>query len=302
MLKIIPLILKGFVLGLSMILPGISGGTMAFIMGIYGKLIEEISKFKALHLQSLLSCLKFKRNQTKQTALLFSSTWDWAFLLPLMLGAILAIGLFIALAFPLIEQYRLQFYSLIFGLVLASLFLPFKKMKKTAMSLSLLFLSFVINAWIFALGKNLSLSLEGAGPLIFLPAGLLVSSALIVPGLSGSYLLVLFGLYEKTLLALKNWDFFTVFCFFAGGILGGFSIAKSIHYLLKNHFNETIAVILGLILSSLYIIYPLSHSARDLLAFDSQTQTFLLYSVASFAGFMALSLFYEKKSNAKSAN
>lgn len=294
-LKIVSLILKGFVLGISMLLPGLSGGTMAFVMNIYGKLIKELSKFRTQHLRSLLSCLKLKLSYIKQTFALFSNTWDWSFLIPLILGIILAIFIFVIFAFPLIVQYHLQFYSIIFGLILASVLQTFKQIKKTVKNIFLFVLSFAINTWLFTLEQNLFLPIEQMEPLIFFLVGFIVSSALIIPGLSGSYLLVLAGLYEKSLLALKNWDFFILFWLVAGGVLACFSIAKGMHHLLKNHFNTTMSLILGLILSSLYVIYPLpKNSIQDLLVFDWQKQIFLLYSTLSFAIFVAFNVFYEK--------
>lgn len=294
------IILKGFVLGVSMALPGLSGGTMAFIMGIYEKLIEEISKLQRKHLNSLLLCLSFKRKQIKQSLVLFGETWDWAFLIPLILGIVFSIVIFVAFAPVFIEQYSLQFYSIVFGLVLASVFKPFKKMLKTARIFFLLFLSFVTNVVLFAFGANLSLFPGDLFPLIFIPVGFVVSAALIVPGLSGSYLLLIFGLYEKTLLALKQGELLVICCFLIGSITGILSTAKLIQYLIKNYFNETIAIILGLILGSLYAVYPLpKESLEVLLPFGIKEKIFLFYFISSFCAFLVLSLLYEKNSKPK---
>ena len=296
MLKPITLFLKGFVLGISMVLPGLSGGTMAFVMGIYEKLIEEISKTQIKHLKKLFLCLTFKKQQIKESLLFFLTSWDWTFLIPLGFGIVFSGILFIAFAPQLIEQYSLQFYSLVCGLVLASLFKPFKEMKKTAKTFFLFFISFVINFILFAFGENLSLFSGDSVFLIFFPVGFLVSSALIVPGLSGSYLLVLFGLYEKTLLALREGDFLIIIFFLSGAIAGVFSVAKLIQRMIKNHFDESMAVILGLILSSLYAIYPLpKESITDILSFDMQKKIFLLYFISSSFVLISLSFFYEKR-------
>ena len=303
MLKIIILILKGFVLGISMALPGISGGTMAFIMEIYEKLIGEISKTQIKHLKSVFVCLSFKKQQIKQSILFYRNTWDWAFLMPLLFGIVLSAVIFVALAVPVIEKYSLEFYSLIFGLVLASVFKPFKDMNKTAKTLVLLFVSFSVNTILFAFGKELFLfsadSVE-LWPLIFLPVGFLVSSALIIPGISSSYLLLIFGLYEKTLQALRQGDLIVICFFLIGAVLGLFLMAKWIQKMIKNYFNETMAMILGLILGSLYSIYPLpKKSLEDFLAYDSQKQIFLFYFIISFSALMISSFFYEKKKSAK---
>lgn len=298
MLNPIVLILKGSILGVSMALPGVSGGTMAFIMGIYEKLIGEVSKMRTRHIKKLFLCLSFKRDQIKQSFLFFWTTWDWAFLIPLGFGVICSGVIFIAFAYPIIEAYSLEFYSLIFGLVLASIFKPFKEMKKTTKTFFLFFISFVINALCFMLGAKFLLFSGEPMAIVFLPVGFIISIALIIPGLSGSYLLLIFGLYEKTLLALKQGELLVICFFLIGLILGVFSIAKLIQWMIQNYFHETMAVILGLILGSLYAVYPLpKESLGDLLLFDAQKKIFLFYFVTSFFVFIILSLFYEKKQN-----
>lgn len=292
------LFLKGFVLGVSMALPGLSGGTMAFVMGIYKKLIEEISKTKIQHIKEIFSFLTFHKQKTKHNLLFFLSAWDWSFLIPLAFGILCSGVLFIALAPSLIEEYSLQFYSIVCGLVMASLWKPFKEMRKTRKNLFIFLISFTVNLTLFIYGENFSLFPSGKEPffLIFLPVGFLVSSALIVPGLSGSYLLVLFGLYEKTLLALKEGDLPVIICFLTGILIGVFSIAKWIKKLLESYFHESMAVILGLILSSFYAIYPLpKKSIEDILSFDTQTKIFWSVFVSCFIIFTIFSLFYEKK-------
>ena len=296
MLNPIVLILKGFVLGISMVLPGVSGGTMAFIMGIYEKLIGEISKMRIRHIKKLLLCLSFRKAQIKQSILFFWTTWDWAFLIPVGFGIVCSGILFIAFASPVIEKYSLEFYSIIFGLVLASVFKPFKEMKKSKKTFILFFASFSVNTLCFVFGSNFLLFPGEPMALIFLPVGFVISTALIIPGISGSYLLLIFGLYEKTLQALKQGELFVICFFLFGVVLGVFSVAKLIQRMIQNYFNETMAVILGLILGSLYAVYPLpKESLGDLLLFDTQKKIFLFYFVISCFIFMILSLFYEKE-------
>ena len=307
MIKNLTLFLKGVVLGLSMVLPGISGGTMAFIMGIYEKLILEISKTKVRHLKNLFSLLSFNKKRIKKNLVVFKNLWDFKFLLPLLFGVLLSVVLFVKIFLPYIEKHSLQFYALVFGLVLASMFKPFKMMDKTFKTLSLFLLSFTISFFIF-LSSLLSLDLSplnlilqfisqfiSGGPWLFVLAGFLVAGALLVPGISGSYLLVIFGLYEKTLQALQKADLVVMGCFFSGAVLGAFLTAKGMQKLIKSYFHETMAVILGLILASLYSVYPLpKKSLTDFLTFDSQKQIFLAFCLLSFVIFMIFSFFYEK--------
>ena len=135
-------VLKGVGLGLSMVLPGISGGTLAFIMGIYEKLIEEISAFKISHIKSALLCLSFDRNRIRTYFLTLKETWDWAFLFPLLIGIILSIILFIRFAGDWIQTYSLIFYSFILGLILASLIPCLSKDEKISPYFSLFYAVF----------------------------------------------------------------------------------------------------------------------------------------------------------------
>ena len=295
------LFVKGFVLGLSIVLPGLSGGTMAFILGLYEKLIGEISKAKVQDIKKLISFLSFNKQKAKEALLFFWTKWDWAFLVPLSFGLLCSGILFVALASPFIEKYSLQFYALVCGLVLASLWKPFQAMEKTGKNLFIFFISFVINFVLFVFGENFSL-LSGKEDLLFLlflPVGFLVSSALIIPGLSGSYLLVLLGLYEKTLLALKQGDLLVIVCFFVGTLIGIFSVARLIKKLLKNYFHQSMAVILGLILSSLYAVYPLpKESLEDIFSLERPNKIFLFYFISSFLIFIIFNILYERKRRA----
>ena len=297
MMMSLSLILKGFILGISIMLPGVSGGTMAFLMGIYEKLILEISKFRSKHFKNLFLCLSFKRKQIKNSTLLFWETWDWAFLIPLVFGITCSAIIFVIFAAPIIEQYSLQFYSIIFGFVLASVYKPFKEIRKTTNIFFLLILSFLVNFLLFILGENFSLFSGELISIVFLPIGFLVAIALIIPGISGAYLLLILGFYEKTLLSLRQGDWVVVCCFLMGAILGVLLTARLIKYLIKNYFNETVALILGFIFSSLYAIYPLpKKSLEDILSFDMEKRIFIFYFMISFVLFMIFSLFYKTNS------
>ena len=288
--------LKGFALGLSMVLPGISGGTMAFVMGIYEKLIKEISNLKIKHVKTLILCFSFNKNQLKTNLSILKNSWDWSFLIPLMVGALTALVLFISLAGNFINQYSFEFYSIIFGLILASAIPALQQTQKSLSFFLFLFSSLFLNFVLFAFGSEfISANSELVSPskevstLIFLPVGFLVSMALIVPGISGSYLLLVLGLYEKTLLALKSLDFSIIFIFTIGVILGFLLTAKLIQKMLNKYWNQSLAVIIGLILGSLYSIYPLEkNSFSDLFIFNKSQALFLVYMLAGCSSFLAL--------------
>ena len=279
--------LKGFVLGLSMVLPGISGGTMAFVMGIYEKLIKEISNFKIKHVKTFIFCFSLNKNQMKTNFSILKNSWDWSFLIPLILGALIAFILFVSLAGDFIKQYSLEFYSIIFGLILASLIPALQSAQKSLSFFLFLLVSFFLNLLLFVFGFEFVSIFKEANSLIFLPVGFLVSMALIVPGISGSYLLLVLGLYEKTLSSLKSMDFFVISVFSFGAFLGFLLTAKLIQNMLNKYWNQSLAVILGLMLGSLYAVYPLEKSSfSDFLSLNKSQTVFLLYMLGAFSVFI----------------
>ena len=273
-----------------MVLPGISGGTLAFIMGIYEKLIEEISAFKSSHIKSAFLCLSFNKKRIKTYFLTLKETWDWAFLFPLSFGMGLAIVLFVRFAGGWIQTYSLIFYSFILGLILASLIPPFQQMQKSFQTFLLFMLSFSSNLAVFTLDGSV-LHLQ-ASPLLFAPIGFLVAMTLIIPGISGSYLLLVLGLYEKTILALKNLDALIISLFLFGVTLGFVLTAKLIKKILTRWWDRSLAVILGLILASVYSIYPLKHKG---FAWSEEHLDFSVWMSLGFLSFLLLHLSLKRR-------
>ena len=244
--EMIWLFLKGTTLGLSAALPGISGGTAAFLLGIYEKLILEISRIKAAYF------FPFPFGKTHPLIKRF----DWKFLLPLFSGAAAAVFLF-AFFFPsFIKATPKTFKTLVFFLVLISLYFPLRDIKKT-LGIGLLTIgSALSSAILFYFLKDISLFLPSKSSFWLFPSGLLAGPALVLPGLSGSYLLILFGLYENVLETVKSFHIVSLTFFILGVSLGGGLMAKCMKRLLSKYFHETSGVIIGLILGSLLLLQP----------------------------------------------
>ena len=279
------LFFKGVFMGLSLMLPGISAGTTAFILGIYKKLIDEISRFHAGDFTSLRRFLK---------------KYDWPFLTPLLAGIFFAIVLFVFLAPPLITAFQFEFYSLVFGFVFAGLYPPLKEVKKNRKTLVLfVFFAFVSVSCFVAAGAA-PFSREEVSLLWIFPSGALVSLALVVPGLSGSYLLILFGLYHFILKALRDLNLPVVSVFAAGAFLGLLLMARAMKFLLNRFPSETLSAVLGLVTGSLFFLQPFSGSAGGAGFFSSSFEeklTFLCWFALSFCLTLFISFFYGKTSS-----
>ena len=228
-------------------LPGVSGGTAAFLLGLYEKLVYEISKIKPAHFLTF----SFKKDHP------LLKEYDWGFLGSLFLGAVVAIVIFPFAALPFIKAWPSVFKFLVFVLVLASLYFPLRDIKKTSQVLLFTVGGTIFSFALFYVLKDVSLFRHtGSFSLLFFPAGVMAGLALVVPGLSGSYLLVLFGFYENVLEAVKSFHIFSLGLFTLGVLFGGIAMARIMRNLLKNHFHETSGLIVGLILGSLCLVWP----------------------------------------------
>ena len=237
------LFLKGGLLGLASVLPGVSGGTAAFLLNIYEKLVLEISK---------TSRLFFNRR---------FPPFDFGFCLPLLSGAALSVFAFSSLVLFVIQKAPVLFKILVFCLIIGSLYFPLKTIRKSAGNIFAAALSGILTAAAFYffpgsgesggdLGLRASL-FPSSDPLRLFSGGLIAGPALVLPGLSGSYILILLGLYEAALEAVKNLRIVPLFFFAAGAAGGGILAAGLMNRLLKRFPEKTNAVIVGLIAGSL---------------------------------------------------
>lgn len=236
-------ILKGILIGVSNIIPGVSGGTIAFILGIYDFLTEAIANY--------FSCSWEKRKEYT------------IFLLQIGIGVITGIILFARLIEYMYGNYPEQTSFFFIGLILSSIPVILKdggeKLKTKGV------FSFCLGFFVILLLINLEkLGLSNGSDFftgkyyylkLFL-CGMMASSAMVVPGLSGSMLLVLVGEYYNILAFINNAVKLPLFIIGVGSIIGIISITKFINYMLSSHKNITIFFILGLIASSLFGIWP----------------------------------------------
>ena len=244
--EMVLLFVKGGVLGISAVLPGVSGGTAAFLLGLYEKLVHEISKIKPAHFLAF----PFNKNHP------LIKNYDWSFLLSLALGALASIVLFAFAASPFIKAWPEVFETLVFILVLISLYFPIRDIKRSQKILWLAGGSALVSFILFYTLKDMALFPKTDSFFWLFPAGALAGLALVVPGLSGSYLLVLFGLYESVLNTIKDFHILWLSLFAAGVFLGILLMARIMKSLLQNRFHETSGVIVGLILGSLCLLLP----------------------------------------------
>lgn len=235
---------RGITMGASDIVPGVSGGTMAFIFGIYEELIDSIRTIGQPHFISAVLHLRL---------LEAFNMLNWKFLLALGLGVITAIFTLAGPLEHLLVNYPVYIWSFFFGLVLASVVAVSRRIKRWTPAL-------VVALVVGAVGAYF---LVGLVPLqtpntwwFYMLAGALASCAMILPGISGAYILLLLGKYQDVLGAVNDRDFLTLFLVAAGAAIGLVTFAQILHYLFKRYHDATVAVLIGLMIGSLRKIWP----------------------------------------------
>jgi putative membrane protein len=239
----ITLTVKGFLMGAANVIPGVSGGTMALILGIYEELINAIRSIN----------LKFVRRITHFNIKEALSSVSWPFLVPIGLGVLLATFSLAEVLSWLLERYPVIVWSFFFGLVLSSVITVSRVIKQWK---TLTIVAIVVGTIIaYGLFGVIPVSTPNAAWFIFV-SGCIAICAMILPGISGAYILVLLGKYQYILEALNNKDFITLFIISAGALVGLISFAQILGWLLKRYHDLTMAILIGLMCGSLRKIWP----------------------------------------------
>jgi putative membrane protein len=244
-------------MGASDVVPGVSGGTMAFILGIYEELIDAIKSFDLKSLQFLVT-LKFRP---------LLDRISWQFLLAVGIGIFTAIFTLSKLLSWLLQNRPVFIWSFFLGLILASVLSVSRRVE-----------AWRILTWLFLVGGTLgSYFLVGLVPVatpndywfLFL-CGAVAICAMILPGISGSYILVLLGKYQYVLDAVNHRDFLVLGLVAAGACVGIIAFSRILGWLLKNHHDLMVATLTGLMIGSLRKVWPWKETLESVV--DSRGQ------------------------------
>jgi len=234
---------KGMAMGAADVVPGVSGGTIALIAGVYERLLAAIS---ACTPDKLLWLVRGRVREAWQAI-------DGTFLVSLLAGILTSIAAFANLIGYLLEAHPGLIWSFFFGLILVSVYVVGREVRRW-------------NVWMLlltALGAGFAYMITVAGPLqwsvtplmIFL-AGSIAICAMILPGISGSFVLVLLGLYATILGAVRSFDLALLAVFALGCVVGLLSFSRLVSWLLLRARNATMAVATGLLIGSLNKVWP----------------------------------------------
>ncbi|SHL01617.1 DUF368 domain-containing protein [Phytopseudomonas punonensis] len=242
MKKTLLLYSKGLAMGAVDVVPGFSGGTVALITGIYDKLLASFSAIP----QALMLVARGRIAAAWQAC-------NASFLLVVLMGILSSVFTLARAISYLMSEHPVPLWAFFFGLVLVSVYLVGREV---AVWRGNRLISFAIGL-AFALWITLAVPMQlSADPLMLFFAGAIAISAMILPGISGSFILVLLGLYPLVLGALKNFDLPVLAVFCAGCVLGLLTFSKLLSWLLANMRDLTMAFLAGLMLGSLVKVWP----------------------------------------------
>lgn len=249
------LFLKGMAMGAANVIPGVSGGTVAFITGIYERLINALKNIDLEAIKLLFSGklkLVLERIDFYFLAILFSGVFI----------SILSLAKLLEIAFERYETLTLAFF---FGLIVASVWAVSRQIGSR--SISVVF-SFIIGCGIAIAIAFLPPAQPNDSFLYLTLCGVVAVCSMILPGLSGSYILLLMGNYILVLRAISSLDVSILLPIAIGCVLGLISLSRLLSYLFKNFKDLTIALLSGFVAGSLLIIWPWKETITE--SFDGK--------------------------------
>ncbi|WP_417016520.1 DUF368 domain-containing protein [Alistipes sp.] len=241
--RYIILALKGCAMGMADVVPGVSGGTIAFISGIYEELIDSI---RSVNLTAVKLLLKGR----------FGEFWrhiNGRFLLPVLLGIAVAIFSLARLMTYLLEHHPIAIWSFFFGLIIASALLVAQEIGRWNWRTVLAFVVGAAVAWWITVASPTQTPNDWWFVML---SGAIAICAMILPGISGAFILLLLGKYKFIMEAVGNLDIPVIVIFVIGAVAGIISFSHLLSWLLKHWRDVTVAVLMGFMVGSLNKVWP----------------------------------------------
>lgn len=246
---------RGFTMGAADVVPGVSGGTMAFIMGIYDELLDSIN---ALDVHFIRRALTFKWREALDG-------FPWKFLLSIAVGILTAILTLANALHWALENHPVYIWAFFFGLIVASIVVVRRRVGNWNLVNILAAAVAAVGAFVLV---GLSPSETPHTPILLFLSGAVAICAMILPGISGAFILVLLGKYSHVLAAVKSFDIITVMLVGLGAVVGLLSFARFLRWMLKKNHDLVVAILTGFMAGSLRKVWPWK-------TFESVSETFV---------------------------
>lgn len=263
--------LRGVLIGIAEVIPGVSGGTLALITGIYSRLLNNID----LLFKSLRNISHPKIMATNLKAL------EWKFLLPVFIGMAIALITTASFMEGLLESNPIELRAVFAGLVAAGIYIPYKmsvKVNGDNWALRDYLLALIAALAAFFLTGLPQGEVSNPGPILIFFSAAIAICALVLPGISGSFLLLTIGMYSATIGALNDRDLQYLLIFALGALLGLASFVSLLKFLLSQRARPTLVLLAGLMLGSLRALWPWQGEDRELLSpYSSELIALLLF-------------------------
>ncbi|MEQ3777267.1 MAG: DUF368 domain-containing protein [Alcanivorax sp.] len=277
---------RGMAMGAADVVPGVSGGTLALITGIYEELIDTLGGLtprllKVWHQQGFVA---------------FWRQANLTFLVTLLAGIFTSIAVLARLITWLLETHPVPVWAFFSGLILASIFLVLKPLQQRG---AVQIAAFVAGTGVaVAIGLAPALSTVGSGATVFFFSGMLAICAMILPGISGSFILLLLGMYQPVLEAVKQGEIPLLLAFMAGCAIGLLSFVHVLKWTLHRYHDTVMALLAGFMAGSLLKLWPWRVSGEQGLAdrwlspaqYASETGDGSQLALALLAGLVAATL------------
>ncbi len=268
--------LRGVVMGSADLVPGVSGGTMALVTGIYERLVASVRGFTGLPLRLVRGDVAAVRRDV-----------EWLLLLPVLAGMGTAIVVGSGFIPDLLEQYPERMYGLFLGMIVATLPLPWRMIEQRSGRSWLLALAGAVVA--FVLAGLPSGNVDDPSLLVAFGAAAIAICAMVLPGVSGSYLLLVMGMYEVTLDRVHERELAYIGVFALGALAGLTVFSRILGYLLERHHGTTMAVLVGLMAGSTRALWPWQEGdERTLLAPSGSTGDLAMVGAMAAIGFVVV--------------
>lgn len=262
------------------VIPGVSGGTVALIVGIYEALVGSIRSLASAAVRLVRGDLAGARRH--------AAAVHWRLVLPLGIGIAVALGIGAAIIPSLLENYPAQTSAVFFGLIAGSLIVPWRRVRtRTRREVGIA----VVMATVAFVVVGLPPQTISDPPLIgVFGAATIAICAMILPGVSGSFLLLVMGVYEPTLAAVRDLNLLYLTVFASGAVIGLGMFSRLLGYLLEEHQSVTMAALIGLMAGSLRALWPWLDEDRGLLAPPADLAEVAVVAALAVAGFAAVRL------------
>lgn len=279
-IRVIRTLVGGFLMGTADLVPGVSGGTIALVLGIYERLVDSIREGSSALGSLLRADISGLARHLRRV--------EWVFLVPLLVGILSAVVSLASFLDHQLEENPTVLSALFFGLVVGSVLIAWRLLREPGATHLVVAAAVGLGTFLL-LGLGEETLVRDPPSLAFFGAGALAICAMILPGISGSLILLLIGMYAAVLDAVDQRELAVIGVFVAGAVVGLGIFSQVLHWALRKHHDVVLAGLAGLMGGSLRILWPWPEGVESA-ALAAPADDVLAVAVAGVVGFAAVFL------------